>query len=1116
MNLVSVNSTVSQGSINSLLNQNKNSNFFSKGNTFNATVVGKNKNNFILEAFGNVRFETSFSSSSPNIGDSLQFEVINSGSNGVALKLINHITPPSTKRGVNQISDSDIMELFKQSNFVKDEDSSEPVDDIESIKEDKAKISRAISKIKNQLSYTSDNLSLAAVNELLAKGISMDKITLDTLNSMLHEIEANPSIDIPESDLEAIINNSNTNKSNLGEKKCIVKALLQHKLPTSDHNIESLEKVIECFNKVKSLDDSAIIHTLKEGKSLTLDNIYLCRHSLGSSNIYKDNVDNSIWENLKPEINKTFINENIENTKENIEISKLLFSNELPITKDNVSLVSFLRGLEENLDLESLVYEGCQNIRKDIPSTNIDLTKTVYSKESQDLNNTYKNILRDLPHILPDLVLTVESLNKPVTLYNLRQAMHVNDSVPSSLSATSQNNITYRRELAEIQLKLTSEAAFRLADKKINIDTMPLSKVVEELRLLEKESYGKTLTTIGAEPSTQNVERMVSLYDSINNFNPLSANVFADIIKNKTLFSVEGINKSQLAYKAMEGYEAFLTTPNTKYGDSFNKLYDQFYSVVENLGISPTEGNVRAASILSKSKIDVNYESILQVKVIDEKINYIQDTLHPHIAASIIKDGLNPLNMHVDQLISYIDSFNDKYGNNLREKISQHILEMDLKNDLSKEDRDSMVAIYRMLNEIQKNNSASLGLNIKSGQDPTLGHLLEASKYYSRTHGDFNYTDIHVDNNFGGVENYNTPTNSIRSLLDKTYQAETADNISRVEALLNKVEDVTPLMLNELIYNEMLLRSTSDKLSSEVFSNLISSDTNLWNEPLPALLDKIENMASNKIFENLEKSKEVVDNIKHIIKSNPNTINFLESNSIPTSLINIQSMTALLKNHGYIGKKLNSIEEENDLSLFDDLILDSPIEYIGDNDSLKKSLNNISDSLDKLCFESNDTTLVKEVKLLQNAIKVQDFISRKQEVYSIPIRLHDKVSNLNIYIPNGSITKNHDINIAISIDSPKIGEVNSYIKAQGNNLTIYLNSNDNSTLELLINSKSTLIDILIDSGYNLQSIQYNENIENIENIENPYNSVPKNSINKDIKTQMFELAASITKYLDKI
>lgn len=1102
MNLMSVKFSNSGSSISSIFNQKGNSSLFKLGNTFSAKVLDKKNNNFLLEAFENTRFETSFSSINPNIGDTLDFEVVSSGDNSLALKLVNAITPTSTRGGVSQLSNHDLMELFKQSNFVKDEDINS-VDDsygTNSQQEENLKISKVISKIQNQLSYASNNLSLAAVNELLSSGICMSKIDVELLNSMLKEIEESPNFDI---------NNNNISKDNEQQKDEIIKVLTNKKLPVTEKNIENIEKAIKTYNDVSKLDDSTIIHILKQEKDLTLDNIYLSKYSAGNNTVYTENINVDSWQNLKSEIDKLFVSEDIPTTKENMDIAKLLVSNELPITKDNVDIVLFLRNINENIDMPSFINQAVNNIRKDIPITEIDLNKSVYSQDRENLNNTYKNILKDLPNISPEIISTLEALNKPITLFNLRNSQY-NNSTNEQLPKTSDTNIAYRRELAEIQLKLTSEAAFRLVGKNIDIDTMPLVKVVEELRILEKETYGKTLTLMGAEPSIENVERVQNLYDKIDSFKPLTTNVFSDIIKQQTPFTIDGISKSQLAAKAMEGYEAFLTMPNEKYGDSFNNVYGQLSSLVESLGIDPTQDDIRAASILSRNKMDVTFENIMQVKVIDQKINYVQNTLHPYIAANIIKDGLNPLKMHVDELISYIDSFNNEYGTDLKDKIAEHISDMDQTENLSKEDRASMIAIYRMLNEIQRNHGASLGLNIKSGQSPTLGHLLDASNYYTRTHGNFNYTDINIDNNFGTIENYNTPENNIRNLLNSTLQFPTEANISRINALLENNENVSPSMVNELTYNEMVLHSATDKLSTDVLKQLMETNNNLLNEPLPDLLQKLETL---DIHNNIDNSKAIFEDIKNIVDFNPKIIQFLESNNIPPTIMNIQSMTHLYKKPGYLGDIINNLSNQEKRISFLDTIPKSPVEYVGDDETIKNTLNDISDNLDNLIFEDADSSLVKEIKLAQNAIKVQNYISQRQETFSLPIRLHDKVTNLNIFVPNGVIPTTGNVNVAISITTPKFGDISSYIKVNGENIELYLNTEDDTTLQLLKETQSNLSNIFNDIGYNIDTIFYNEELNNTND---PYNALPKNIISKTTKKQMFDIATSLTKYLDNL
>ena len=874
---------------------------------------------------------------------------------------------------------------------------------------------------------------------------------------------------------------------------------------------------------------------LKENKTVNLDDLYKAKHSSGGELAYKERISDDSWESLKNEINKIFTNEEIADTEENKDIARLLVSNEIPITSTSMELVPFLRNLKQNVDMPNFISEAANNIRRDMPLTYIDLNKTIYNKKSQALAASYKGLMKDLPNITPDLTSVVESKNKPMTLENLREELHnpsvarldpyasggeVVDRAAYINNRAYINNITHRRELAEIQLKLTSEASYRLVRKSIDINTMLLSNVVNNLRMMENEAYGRTLVSMGADPSIQNIDRMSTIYNNIEEFKPLSNKVFSDIINKETSFTIDGISRSNLLAKALEAYDTFSTVPNTKYGDTFDKVQDQLPNVIKGLGLTPTDANVRAASILSRNMMDVTPENLVQVQVIDQKIEYVQDNLHPHIAASLIKDGLDPLSMHVDEIISYIDGFNNEYGTNLRDKIAEHILDGNLQKNLTPEDRESMISVYRMLNEIQKNDAASLGLNIKSGSDPTLGNLLNSSRYFSRTQGgSTNYADININFVDGAdqIESRQPSENSINSLLNSTHQSATESNISRIQELFKNNENVTPLMVNELTYNEMLIGSVAQKLDTDIFKKLLDTNAEIWNEPLPNLLNQINDLADKNqpdtIDKNIEKSKSVLENIKNIINSSPSTIYFLESNGIPPTLVNIQAMTSLLRKPGYIGSTLDKLSEQTKGTALMEAIPESPLEYIGDDDTLKNSLNKISDSLDSLAFEDLDSSIMKEVKLAQNAIKVQSFVSQRQESYSIPIRLHDKITSLNMYIPRGKMPANGNVTIAISIDTPKFGIVDSYIKAEGRDLSLYLNSKNDSTLQLLKDTKESLTSVFNDSGFTLSRIIYNEEMEDVSD---PYNSALRNNANLNVKKQVFNLATNLTKYLDKL
>lgn len=460
----------------------------------------------------------------------------------------------------------------------------------------------------------------------------------------------------------------------------------------------------------ETLPDPAVAYLLKSGKEITQETVYAARYSTAGD----APVDLEKWDTLDKQIAKRFKREDIENTPQNMEAAKFLVAYNLPITRQNIEHAVMLR----NADLVPTAIETAQK----------------------------------LPNIKPQDVKAVLEAGQPL---NLQHLIDVQSNVDYDTQPVSESQyvpreklVTAQRQLAEIQWKMTVQAAIRLAHKGIEINTEPLQELVEHLRSLESEGHAKALRAMGSDVS--HTAQMEQIFRAIEDIKPVAAhihaNVQAKVLNRQVDFNLAGVHKAAKAYKANA------TMADPRYGDDFDKVSDQFKPLLSRLGVAPTNENIRAAMILSRNEMDVALPAIEAVKTIDAKIAAVTDRLSPMMAAQMLKDGHKPLTMHMDELLSYIRKFEEQHGYSGGDKIAQYILEMDRSNTLTPEERSGMIDVYRMLHIIQKNGSAALGLALKQSSPLTLGSLMEAAKFYESHKKDLNaqpgpvsYTDLLAD-----------------------------------------------------------------------------------------------------------------------------------------------------------------------------------------------------------------------------------------------------------------------------------------------------------------------------------------------------------------------------------
>ena len=197
---------------------------------------------------------------------------------------------------------------------------------------------------------------------------------------------------------------------------------------------------------------------------------------------------------------------------------------------------------------------------------------------------------------------------------------------------------------------------------------------------MEKESYREVLNKAGAKSSKENVEQLEELYKKLEIINKSDRTVLGKVVKNEIPAIIDDLYKQTLVEKeAVLKYEQMETKVEPRLGDVIAKVENQIEDLLKGQDIEASEENIRCARILIQNDIEVNEDNILQVTILDVKVDYVGRNLHPIIAANMIKEGFRPDFIPIDDVIEYINVFDEVLGKDNKEAFSQFILELDEK-----------------------------------------------------------------------------------------------------------------------------------------------------------------------------------------------------------------------------------------------------------------------------------------------------------------------------------------------------------------------------------------------------------------------------------------------------
>ena len=196
---------------------------------------------------------------------------------------------------------------------------------------------------------------------------------------------------------------------------------------------------------------------------------------------------------------------------------------------------------------------------------------------------------------------------------------------------------------------------------------------------------------------------------------------------------------------------------------------------MQDLGEEPTKENQRAVRILGYNQMSITTENIEQVSAWDSKLTTTIDRLKPAAVLQMIRDGQNPLTMTLDELNQNLDNRNSQ-SQNQDEKYEKFLYKLEKQSDITSEEKESYIGIYRLFNSLQKTDDAAIGMVLNTGAEMTVGNLLAANRTLKASVGGLDYT---VDDSFGGIEQKESETPTISAQIESafTFYSAKADSV---------------------------------------------------------------------------------------------------------------------------------------------------------------------------------------------------------------------------------------------------------------------------------------------------------------------------------------------------
>ncbi len=621
-------------------------------------------------------------------------------------------------------------------------------------------------------------------------------------------------------------------------------------------------------------------------------------------------------------------------------------------------------------------------------------------------------------------------------------------------NAEALREVQARRQLEEIRLMMTEEANRHLLKAGISIDTTELSKLVDALRAAEERINA---VLFQGESAEENAERALLYEETLTRTKELSGMPAAVIGKILSKFSQSTLlhiheagktlqnqlenqlnqqgNKNagqnpEQQQKASAAYETLMTEPRRDLGDRISKAFGNIDDILTDLGLETSESNKRAVRILGYNRMEINEDNINAVKEADSRVTGVISRMTPATTLQMIREQKNPLEMTMEELEAYLDS-KDADPARDAEKYAKFLQRLDRTHNISAEEREAYIGIYRMFRQIEKSDGAVIGSLVASGAQMNFKNMLSAV----RTAADKNM-DVRVDDGFGGLEQLITKGKAIDTQINAGYHQppdrqsdrNDADAAAQEQYYARLSGEINDELAGRTDFSQVRSTDITDETTIEAFADTVKA-ARATDDGEQVRQEKAEDLKS------FQRDMHEVEQIDEQI------INALIDYGQNINVDNIQAASTLIFERGSLFRQIingntegSGDDDAETADAADSEQTDSGLLALGDSFvenltdagragvSYKEIISEANKAVEQMLYTGsadNAKIDVKAAKALYKGLSLAGNLAR-EENYEIPMNIKGEITSVNLKIyHNASQTGK----VAVTLDTENLGKV---------------------------------------------------------------------------------------------
>ncbi|MDF1618196.1 DUF6240 domain-containing protein [Petrocella sp. FN5] len=1063
------------------------------------------------------------------IGEDLLLEVTKVKKDSIELKYlppnqsaedIGSIPDPSGRKKSLEVSKSYPKELIR---------AIKPLD----VSEEKA-LFKMVEQVKTDLSELVNKMTSDDVKTMLQQELNINKLSI----SLITQVVRNNKEAIYNHDLKTIkeainieVNHYKGQYKDVDQLERIIGHLKASDMPVNKKNLDKINEVLGQLKTILAQSDAKGVTLVSNKAPTTIQEAYKAIHTPLPQVTHLDMGHEDMTKMVKEYLEKN----EMEPTLKAIEVTKDMISRNIDITKSKIDfMLNPMKKMAEvdiDITIKNIIHQMKHNQPTDqvvlSPLDHIHTDNKEIIKEQTILNMNPVVLINKLHKIQDSHILWATKKDTPMTLEQLFKVEAVNEedlNLPENPELkVLQQAISHKRHLEEIRLKMSIEAATKLEGKGIKITTEPLERVVEALRDHEQQIYRSLAQGHEWLPTNKDLKTMTRTMDQVRQVDTLSDSVLfrlmgqpamtikeistATTIDEDAAFIAKFSNgqAQAQAQSAIKQYEENGTKVRADLGDRVEKTFDQIESILKDLNLEVTPKATEAVQILARNEMPLTAENILQIQVVQSKVETITTRMNPHMVISMIKSGITPLDLDMDEMLEWMGSFEEVFGETGSEKISRLIVELDASKTLTAKERESLMGIYRTFDTVTRSKGAATGFLVKNGLPLNLEQLFEASKFIQKTKGVKPSIAADIDDEFGRTLEVIHPKGSIReqvlSAIENMGRKATHSLLNTVTALddmdiaLSEVHMLRKELL-DLQVKDFITTLSQPKLTQTLEDLKLQDHEKMPLENLKNHMERVNELSQKEIG-----MKEQTQIMKYLefAKEHPEIVKTMIKNEMPITPSHLEKAMALNKEPFELMTRLrdaiNTLENEEEKSRMVEQVKSVSEGLLkGETtiDNLKKLLTNLEQELldGKNTLEAND---VKNIQGASSTLNHTQMIQLKDNYYQIPIMMGGEISQLNLYIlgdDEANIREDLEgIKIFMSFKTKNLGTVQALVEIQKTTMHMNIQSSNKEDLELVKSFENEIKQMVAQTNFGFGGISYNNFVA-----EDPITGLQKNDV----------------------